>query len=119
MISRAACAALDHVAKEAMFSCDTDLDRWSVLGFFCAKLLSFSEPTFGLGSLAFTERQGSYDELAADKERRPWPPFLADPGADDKFHQNMLGVPHRLRLAAPPDCSFYPEGSGVDCRLQQ
>jgi hypothetical protein len=52
MISRAACAALDHVAKEAMFSCDTELDRWSVLGFFCAKLLSFSELPFGLGSLA-------------------------------------------------------------------
>ena len=53
MISRAACAALNHVAKEAMFSCDTELDRWSVLGFFCAKLLSFSELPFGLGSLAF------------------------------------------------------------------
>ena len=40
------------------------------------------------------------------KGRRPSPPFRAEPGADDKFHQNMLGVPHRLRLAAPPDCSF-------------
>ena len=36
-----------------MFSCDTELDRWSVLGFFCTKLLSFSELPFGLGSLAF------------------------------------------------------------------
>ena len=53
MTSRAACAALDHVAKEAMFSCDNELDRWSVLGFFCAKPLSFSELLFGLGSLAF------------------------------------------------------------------
>ena len=53
MISRGACAALEHMAKQAMFSCDTELDRWSVLGFFCAKLLSFSELPFGLGSLAF------------------------------------------------------------------
>jgi NhaP-type Na+/H+ or K+/H+ antiporter len=52
MISRSACAALDHVGKEAMFSCDTELDRWSVLGLFCAKLLSFSELPLGLGSLA-------------------------------------------------------------------
>ena len=52
MISRSACSALDHVAKEAMYSCDTELDRWSVLGYFCAKLLSFSELPFGLGSLA-------------------------------------------------------------------
>ena len=39
MIGMAACAALDHVTKQAMFSCQTQLDRWSVLDFFCAKLL--------------------------------------------------------------------------------
>ena len=37
-----------------MFSCDTELDRWSALGFFCAKLLSFSEFQFGLGRLPST-----------------------------------------------------------------
>ena len=56
MISRASCAALDHVAKQAMFSCDTELDRWSVLGFLRAKLLSFSQFLFGLGSLSFSIR---------------------------------------------------------------
>ena len=49
----AACAALDHVAKKAMFSRDTELDRWSLFGFFYAKFLSFSELPFELGSLAF------------------------------------------------------------------
>ena len=38
----AACAALDHVAKQAMFCCDTELERWSVFSFFCAKLLIVS-----------------------------------------------------------------------------
>jgi len=52
MISRSACAALDHVAKEAMFSCDAELQRWSVLGFLCTKLLTFSELSFGLGVFA-------------------------------------------------------------------
>ena len=42
MIGMAACAALDNVTKQAMFSCETHLDRWSVLGFFCAKLLSLN-----------------------------------------------------------------------------
>ena len=28
------CAALDHAAKQTMFSCDTELDHWSVLGTF-------------------------------------------------------------------------------------
>ena len=51
--SSAACAALDHVANKAMFNCDTELLRWSVFGFFCAKFLSFSELPFELGSLAF------------------------------------------------------------------
>ena len=56
MISRASYAALDHVAKQAMFSCDTELDRWSVLGFLWAKLLSFSQFLFELESLAFSIR---------------------------------------------------------------
>ena len=46
--------------------------------------------------------------------RRPRPP-----DSDDGCHRDMLGVPHRLRLAAPSDCSFHPEGSGVDRRPQQ
>ena len=53
MISRAACAALDHEVKQAMFSCDTELNRWRVLGFFCPKLLSLSELQFKLKLLAF------------------------------------------------------------------
>ena len=65
------------------------------------------------------ERQGSHNELAVDARTAPRPPFLTEPGSDDGFHRSILGVPHRLRLEAPPDCSFYPEGSGVDCRLQQ
>ena len=48
------CAALDHVAKQAMFSCDTELDRWSALGFCCVKLLSLSAFQFGLGHLPST-----------------------------------------------------------------
>ena len=56
MIGMAACAALDHVTKQAMFSCETQLDRWSVLEFFCAKLLSFSELPFRLGSFALNVR---------------------------------------------------------------
>ena len=40
--------------RKRSFSCDTELDRWSVLGFFCAKLFfSFSELPFELRSLAF------------------------------------------------------------------
>ena len=53
MNSRAAWAALDRLMKQAMFSCETQLDRWSVLDFFCAIFLSFSELLFGLGSSAF------------------------------------------------------------------
>ena len=33
--------------KQAMFSCETQLDRWSVLDFFSANFLSFSELPFG------------------------------------------------------------------------
>ena len=40
MNSRAAWAALDHLMKQAMFNCETQLDRWSVLDFFCANFLS-------------------------------------------------------------------------------
>ena len=53
MNSRAAWAALDHLMKQAMFNCETQLDRWSVLDFFCANFLSFYELPFGLGSCAF------------------------------------------------------------------
>ena len=56
MIGMAACAALDNVTKQAMFSCETQLNRWSVLDFFCAKVLSFSKLPFGLGSFAFNVR---------------------------------------------------------------
>ena len=41
------------VLARCPFLGDSEVDRWSVLGFFCAKLLSFSELPFGLGSLAF------------------------------------------------------------------
>ena len=47
MNSRAAWAALDHLMKQAMFSCETQLDRWSVLDFFCSNFLSVSELPFG------------------------------------------------------------------------
>merc|ERR1719499_2953392 len=52
LISTPACAALDHVAKEAAFSCDAELQRWSDLGRLCDRLLRFSEFPFGLGALA-------------------------------------------------------------------
>ena len=79
MISRAFCAALDHVAKQGMFSCDTELDRRSVLGFFWAKLLSFSQFLFELESLAFSirseERSGNaskFTHLWHDGRRGVW-----------------------------------------------
>ena len=53
MNSSAAWTALDHIMKQAMFSCETQLDPLSVLDFFCAIFLSFSELPFGLGSSAF------------------------------------------------------------------
>ena len=49
-ISMSACLALDHVTKNAMFRCGTEIQRWSVLGRLCAKLLSFSELPYGLGA---------------------------------------------------------------------
>ena len=48
MMGRAACAALDHVATQAMFSCDSQVHRWSVLDFFCAKLLSLTPVRTGV-----------------------------------------------------------------------
>ena len=67
MMGRAACAALDHVATQAMFSCDSQVDRWSVLGFFCAKLLSFSNCGSGWGHLPSTSAPrliaGGYAEV--------------------------------------------------------
>ena len=38
-ISLSACFALDHATKNAMFRCGTEIQRWSVLGRLCAKLL--------------------------------------------------------------------------------
>ena len=56
MIGMAACAALDNVTKQAMFSCETQLNRFSVLDLLCAKVLPFSKLPFGLGSFAFNVR---------------------------------------------------------------
>ena len=50
MISMSACLALDPVTKNAMFRYGAELQRWSVLGRLCAKLLSFSELPFGQGA---------------------------------------------------------------------
>jgi hypothetical protein len=76
MISRTACAVLDHVAKEAMFSCDVELHRWSTLGFLTGHLLSCSRVPFGLGPLSvklgadiawgFAEAQRSMQETMSN-----------------------------------------------------
>merc|ERR1711920_734987 len=51
-ISRAACTALDHVTKDAAFSCMLELQRWSTLGRLCASLLRFSEFPLGVGAFS-------------------------------------------------------------------
>eukprot|EP00931_Biecheleriopsis_adriatica_P007107 TRINITY_DN108421_c0_g1_i1.p1 TRINITY_DN108421_c0_g1~~TRINITY_DN108421_c0_g1_i1.p1 ORF type:complete len:715 (-),score=130.41 TRINITY_DN108421_c0_g1_i1:20-1843(-) len=50
MISRPACAALDHVTKDAAFACGTQLQQWGALGRLCAGLLHCSRCSLGLGA---------------------------------------------------------------------
>ena len=53
MISRAVCTTLDHVAKQARFNCDNELDRLNYSIYFALSFLAFSGLAFGLQSLFF------------------------------------------------------------------
>merc|ERR1712064_197182 len=72
-ISMSACLALDHVTKNAMFRCGTEIQRWSVLGRLCPELLSAEHPKavqqMRARHLAFTARNavmGKIHEALAD-----------------------------------------------------
>jgi len=52
MICNSACAALDHVTKDAAFRCDSELQRWSTLGSLCRNLLRLSDFPFGVGTFS-------------------------------------------------------------------
>jgi len=52
MISNTACAALNHVTKDAAFRCDSELRRWSALGSLCANLLRLSDLPLGVGTFS-------------------------------------------------------------------
>jgi NhaP-type Na+/H+ or K+/H+ antiporter len=81
-ISMSACLALDHVTKNAMFRCGTEIQRWSVLGRLCAKLLSFSELPYGLGAfvlnLSAEIAWGFVEAQRGVRETLPSSPILAE-----------------------------------------
>ena len=74
MNSRAAWAALDHLMKQAMFNCETQLDRWSVLNFFCAKFLSLIAWRFCKAPFVVSHMQGADEWRRRPGHRLPYVP---------------------------------------------
>jgi len=52
MIGNSACAALDHVTKDAALRCSSELQRWDALSGLCGNLLRMSEFPLGVGAFA-------------------------------------------------------------------